>query len=585
MNEEQKQLIKRILLLLTPFTKKIIVILLIMLVSAGIGMILPLIGKVIMDNGLLQKDFPYVVKFACIGFGLILLGECLGLAETRIQAYINAMLPFNLARKAFKHTLNLNLRYFQNTTVTEIMKNIDLDVSNISRIADRSIFFIVMEVFRVIGGICGLIFFINWKLTLLILMIIPLRYFCVKHFAKSRMKNFEANMNHYEDYARWYGDSLRGIREIKLWNLKHLKMREFIGKQRNIINTTIKLTMTDKYNLFSEIIISEFLTYALYILGAYLILKNSLSIGSLFAFITYSYYITGPISSIINIGYDCSNILPSARRLFSFLDLPTPEKSSRPTDETLDMQAVTGTITFNNISFAFKDHPAILKDITFDIKSGEKIAIIGANGTGKSTLLNLLLRFYTPDTGTICLDGIDIHTLNVKNYRKLISVVSQDVYLFNMSIKDNITLFKDMDDHHIYEAARKSRAHEFIETLNARYETPVGVNGSKLSGGQKQKIAFARALAHKSKILILDEATSGYDIESEHNMNELLTTDLKETTIIVVTHRQSILTKLDRIIMLGNNGIMDIGTHEELYGRNEEYRRMVKPVSEASFAL
>lgn len=569
-------ILKRILALFKPYTKKIIAILICIIFASGINMLLPLIGKQIMDDGLLAKNFGVVVWLSLISFSLILLEQTVGIFETKCRAYINSVMPYTLSKTAFKHLLKLRMQFFNNTNFAEIMNNISMDVNNVARISDRTSFYLITEVFKVVGGVIGLLL-INWRLTILVVGIVPLRYWLVKYLAGKRRKTFEKYMEYNRDYSAWYGDTISGIKEIKLWGIERIKIGQFVKNQRGIIKTNITLNFVDWFNEFSETILFQIISNMLYILGAYLVFKNGLTVGGLFAFITYSIYVTAPISAILNLGYNFSNILPSAKRLFDFLDLEC-ETAKAPDGRKpvrIDKNRAQGNIRFEDVSFSYKNGEPVLKKINLEIKPGEKVAVIGANGSGKTTIINLLLRFYTPDHGRILLDGTDINELNLRDYRRLISVVSQDLYLFNATINDNIANFSPMPEFQVFQAAKKSRAHDFISAMPQQYTSKIGNNGAGLSGGEKQKIAMARAFARDSKILALDEATSNYDLESETQVNELLKNGFEDRTVLIITHRPDVLKQVDRIIILEKGRITDLGTHEELSRKNSFYQEML----------
>lgn len=561
---ENLPIIKRILSLLKAYKTKIFAIVFLMTVSAGIEMLLPLLGKLIIDEGLLLKDMSYIFKISIFAIVLVILNGAVKIWETKHQSYISSMLPFDLLKRSFKHLLSLKLEYFNKKNATEIMKNIDMDVSNVARVADREMFFVATEVLNIISGIAGLILFIDWKMTLFILLFIPIRYLIVKHLANERTNRFDKYMGYAEDYASWYGDSIGGIKEIKLWALERKKIGQFVKKQRNLIKTNIQLSFIDKINFVSETVLFEVLTYALYIFGGFLIAQDSLTVGGLFAFITYSTYITAPISSIIGLGYDFSTLLPSAKRLFGFLD-NNGEHEEKICPARIDPLHAEGSIKFENISFSYEADTVVLNNINFEIRSGEKVAIIGSNGSGKTSILKLLLRFYSPDSGRILINNKDIREYNIKDYRRLISVVSQDFYLFNNTIQENISLFSKVNEGELFKAIKNNQVYKFIDSFPEKYNTLVGRDGMNLSGGQRQKIALARALARKFKILVLDEVTSNLDIESESFLNDLLAKNLTDKTVLLITHRQSVLKKVDKIIMLNDGNISAVGTYEQLF--------------------
>lgn len=572
--KENKDLIIRIFKLLKPYFKKISIIFVCIVASAGINMILPLLSKQIMDNGLLVKNLAVVVKFSIITFSIVLLEQAIGLLETKYYSYVNSIFQYSLTKMAFKHLQKLKLQYFNNTNFSEIMSNVGMDVGNISRICDKGTFIILSQIFRIIGGLIGLLI-IDWRLTLIVLFVVPIRYFTVKFLAKKRKTMFNKFMEYNREYASWYGDAISGIKEIKLWGIGRIKTGEFIKKQRNIVKMNIKMAFLDKFNEYSEIIVFQGINCAMYILGAYIAFRNGLTIGGLFAFLTYSTYVIGPISSILNIGYNFSNIIPSAKRFFEFLDMETEADGDKKSLVRLTGREIPGCIKFEKVSFSYKDGEKVLNNISFSISRGEKVAIIGANGSGKSTLINLLLRFYKPQEGKIMIDGIDIDDINLKDYRNLFSVVSQDLYLFNATIEENISIGSSADASIINNAAVKSGAYDFIKDMPLKYKSEVGRNGAKLSGGQRQKIAMARAFARKSKILILDEATANYDMESEAYVNQMLTTAFEDNTVIVISHKTDILSKVDKIWMVDYGSITEYKSLYDLKSNCEFYKHFL----------
>jgi len=508
-----------------------------------------------MDKGLLVDNFSVVVRFSLLTFALVLVDQGIGLLETKYFSYVNSIFQYSLHKTAFKHLIKLKLQYFNTVNFSEIMSNIGMDVGNISRICDKGTFIIISQVFRIIGGVIGLLI-IDWKLTIVVIFIAPIRFCTVKFLAKKRKVMFKEYMEYNRDFSAWYGDTISGMKEIKLWGIDRIKVGEFIKKQRNIVKMNIRMAFLDKFNEYSESIVFQGISSALYILGAYMVFNNGVTIGGLFAFLTYSAFVIGPISAILNIGYDFSNIIPSAKRFFGFLDMDTELEEGQEKLVRVDNNQIKGKIKFENVSFSYKDGEKILNNLNLEINPGEKIAIVGANGCGKSTLINLLLRFYKPQEGKILIDGIDINKIKLRDYRNLISVVSQDLYLFNTTIEENISVGSKIDESNIYKVAIESSAHEFIQELPMKYKSEVGRNGAKLSGGQRQKIAMARAFARESKILVLDEATSSFDIESEAYVNGLLSINFKDRTVIIISHKPDILKKVDKVLFLDNGNLI-----------------------------
>lgn len=414
-------------------------------------------------------------------------------------------------------------------------------------------------------------FLIDWRLSILVIGLIPFRYFIVVGLAKRKKKLFSKYIDAHRDYSGWYGDNLAGIKEIKIWNLEKFKLSQFTTKQREMIKQEVKMAYIENVNNISETLFDQVISTFLYLVGGYLIVGNSLSIGKLFAFITYSSYITAPIFAIMNIGFTFAGILPSAERYFNFIG---QNKERQVLVKKVDIDKIEGSIEFKNVSFYYKKDNIILKNINFKINKGEKIAVIGRNGEGKSTIVNLLLRLISPNSGQVLLDGEDIQKINLKQYRNVISVVNQDTYLFNTTIKENIIFNSKNNINDMYIAANKCGADKFIEKMKDKYESSVGDRGAKLSGGERQKIAMARALVKNAKILILDEATANYDAKAEKEMNKVIESEFKNQTVVIITHRQEVLVGVDKIIVLNKGIIEEIGNHKELIENNELYKSL-----------
>lgn len=573
MINNDKELFAKLIKLFKPYKKKISLIVALMLLSICTSILLPVVNKYLVDTGLMAKNFSKVIYFSLIMIMLVTIDELAGLFEAKYLAIVNSMMRYRLESKSFRHLMKIRIDFFNHNNSVQIINNLQVDISNICKISDRETFFIIAQIFKMIGGLIGLMI-LSIKLTLVVVIISPIRYFVVKYLSRKRMKLFEDMIKYNSEYSSWYGDTLCGIKEIKLWGLSEVKGREFVKKQRNLINTNISISIMDKINQISDSIIMNFMINAVYIMGAYKIFNSTLTIGSLFAFVSYSVFVTGPISAIMNIMYNFSNVIPSAKRFFAFMEEEHEENIKNKTASIEGLHNIKGNIAFENVSYSYGDK-RVISNLSLTINSGEKVAIVGENGSGKSTLTKLLLRFYKPDKGRILIDGADINNFNIKAYRKLFSVVSQEVYLFNTSIIENIRLFSKVNSSKIKAAIEDSNVDEFIQNIPGKYETKVGVNGLALSGGQRQKIAMARALAKEYKFLILDEATSNYDIDSESRINEFICNCLKNKTVIVITHRLKILEKMDKVLLIDNGQILDSGSHEELYERNVIYKNMI----------
>ncbi len=544
--------LKRILKYGTILRSKAWIIAICLILSSIFGFFQPLIIRNITDNGLIKKNPNVIIGFVLLLLALVLSNQMLEILQTKLFARIHKEFKLKLWKEAFHKILHLKMEYYYDKNNTEILNRIQTDVEQVSSILDRFMAINIGFLFRVISGIAGLLF-ISWKLTMIVLVMVPVKYLTVQKIADQKKRNMDELIESACDFSAWMGDNIDGIEEIKLWNLYPLRNTVFEKKLKQILDKEQSSTMLDAFNMFCEIMLGWSVTGILYILGGIFAVNGTLTIGGVFSFITYSNYVTGPISSIINIKYFLSRIAPSAQRLFRFFDLPEELDQGKVNEEAWKENLE---IRFRNVSFAYQERSEILKDISFCASKGEKIAIIGSNGSGKTTLVNLLLRFIHPKDGTIELCNENINQISLNQYRSLISVVSQDPFLFHDTIHNNINLDHNRSDKLQHRAYFQSGARDFINRLPEKENSMTGRNGAKLSGGERQKLAVARAMVKNTPIVILDEATSGYDVASDLYLHDILLNELKEKTVIMITHRYENLVGMDRIYRLSEGKLV-----------------------------
>lgn len=564
-----KEAVRRLLLLLGKYKKTIVVIVGCLLVSTGLNLCVPLISRRIMDDGFIGGNKKLLIELVLVSMVIYTINSLIDLIKEKKRVDISAKIQYFLSEQSFSHLMKLRVNYFNNTNYAETLNNINMDINQMTSVADSSVFFVITQAFSMTGGIIGL-FIIDFRMTILVLLFIPIKCVVMKYFAKKQKQIMDEFIKKNQKYAKWFGDTVGGVREVKLFNILDRKHEEFDQNQKDIIEKQKQMNMLGQWNTITDSLMVQFLSTLLYILGANLVFDLQLSVGSVFAFITYSSYVTGPISAILNIGYLLSGIIPSTKRYYAFMDLEEETDNGETAALCLD------DLKLQQVSFAYEKEKYVLKDVDILFAKGSKTAIIGRNGSGKTTIINLLTRMYEPTSGKIMLETEDISELPLPEYRNMVSVVSQQIYLFNDTIRNNICLYKRVDDVIVEEACKDSGLEDFIKEVSLDYV--VGQNGAMLSGGQKQKIALARALIHDKPIVIFDEATSNTDAYSEQQINGLLDTKLKEKTVIVITHKKEILNKVDQIVVLKEGVVIDNGTYDELVGKNEELNIMMEKV-------
>ena len=558
-----REAVRKLLALLKDYTKIISIIFGCLLISTVLNLCVPLLSRRIMDDGFIGGNKELLIKLVLCSLMVYLVISVIDIIKEKNRINISAKIQYSLSEQAFSHLMKMKASYFNNKNYAEILNNINVDIGNMTSIADEGVFFVVTQAFSMTGGVIGL-FILNWRMTILVLLFIPIKYVVMKKFAKQRKKVMDDFINDSQKYARWFGDTIGGVREVKLFGILNYKHAEFSQKQSKVVERQKKLNILSQWNNIIDTTLVQILVTVIYIIGANLVFKFQLSVGSVFAFITYSAYVTGPISAILNIGYLLSGIIPSTKRYYEFMNL------QEETDKGKLIKPEFGNLKLEEVFFSYETDKPILTDVNIEIPKGSKTVLIGKNGSGKSTIINLLTRMYEPTAGQIKLKGVNIFEITLESYRNMISVVSQQIYLFN----DNICIYKKVSDEVIETACKDSGLEDFLKEVSLDYV--VGQNGAMLSGGQKQKIALARALVHDKPIIIFDEVTSNTDVYSEHQINGLLHTRLKEKTVIIITHKQEILQDVDQIVMLKDGAVVGTGKYDDLVINNAEFKDMLR---------
>lgn len=562
----KKASVSELLKLLLPYKFGISGIILILILNAIFSLILPLLSKSIMDDGFIGGDQGVLILRVMQTLILVILICGIDIVKDKIRIGIQNDLKLNLSSNSFQHLSRLNMSYFDEKNDAEILNNLRMDIENICMVADNSLFFVFAQVFSIIGGMVGL-FILNAKLAGLVILLIPIKYLIARYFAKKNKKIMQQYIESEEAYSKWFGDVVSGMREIKLFNLYQHKYVELQGYQERIVKSSKKANLLLTYNTTVEKITMQLLMSCIYILGAIQVFNLETSVGTTFAFISYSAYVTSPITAIMNIKQMLAGIFPSVERYVAFINI---EEEQVEGEKVPSM----GDIILTDVSMYYDTNPNkyAIENLSLTIKAGSKTAVIGTNGSGKSTLINLLLRLYRYNSGSITMNGVEISSLNLDDYRSMFSVVSQDVVLFNGTIKDNLCLYKDFSDSAIKFAIQASGLEGFIKEHSLDYV--VGERGTALSGGEKQKLSLARAILHDKPILILDEATANTDVYSKKYIHNYLF-EATEKTVIIITHSDEVLQMMDNIVFLENGKVLCHGTYQELLSQNKDFQNMM----------
>lgn len=537
---------------------------------AGVAPLMPMLVEYTMDQYVLVADTGGIGMMA----GLMLL---LLLAQTAIR-YFHTLLTNTLGQSVirdlridvFNHITSLRLKYFDRTPIGRLITRTVSDLETISDIFSQGLIQIIGDILQLVV-IVGVMFYTDWRLSLIVLIPMPVMIVATYFFKEAMKSAFQDVRTWVSQLNTFLQEHISGVNVIQYFAREEQEFRKFTFANKMHRNAHIRANWY--FSIFFPVI-EIIMAIALGLLvwyGSTSALEGRVSLGVVVAFIMYINMIFRPVRELVDKFNTLQMGMVGAERIFSVLD--TQERIADSGNKTID--SVKGAIEFDHVWFAYNDEDWVLKDISFSIQPGETWAFVGATGAGKSSIINILSRFYEINKGTIRLDGVDIREYDIIELRKAISTVLQDVFLFSDSVQNNIGLRDPSITHEaIVEAATSVGADTFIRRLPGAYDYQVQERGATLSSGQAQLISFIRALVHDPKILVLDEATSSVDTESELLIQNAIDRMMQGRTSIVIAHRLSTIQKADRIVVLDKGEIKEMGTHQELLKANGYYRRL-----------
>lgn len=546
---------KYIIRLLKSYKGKIVLLTFLMMVSAIGNMAIPLLQRQIIDIGILERKSQTLIELVFITIILYLFIILLIFFQNRIQVEINCDFEKKLQLKAMGHLLKIRKDILEKEGVLKLSKNADYCVETLSRVTGNSVLQMFIELFKLIGIIIALLV-INWKLALFSMAFLPIKFLITYIIGIYTQRYSEKNIEEHQKLHQWEEDVFSTIPEIKLWNLYEKKNSEYKDILSDILHLIKKNNLLNAKDSLLGDGLAQIIFNALYLLAGVMIWNDSLTTGGLLVITSYFAYVMEPVSLFSAIGLTFSYIKPAIDRFESFMNLP--EEGDNCSYHQVICKTSKADISIKNADF-FYGNNIILEDVNLFFASGKKYALIGENGAGKTTLIDLLLRFIQLENGSIQLNGVDIKHYNIYDYREYFGVVTQQTNLFYASIQDNITVFGKYD---LNEEIMENKIFEFIKYMPKGIQSDVGSKAAQLSGGEKQKIALARALMKRPQILILDEPTSNYDTESKRNFYNLI--QKLQCTSIIISHDHEILEKVDNIILLERGKAVMFQSYEEL---------------------
>jgi ATP-binding cassette subfamily B multidrug efflux pump len=563
-------LLRRVYALAKPYKTKLIIAIGLTVLMAFLGPVRPYLIQYTLDHYVVNGDMKGLIWMSVLIFALLLIQSLFQVWSTILTNFLGQRVIKDLRNRLYRYLSQLKLSFYDKTPVgTMVTRNVS-DIETIADVFSEGLINITGDLLQIIF-ILILMFYTDWRLSLVSLSVLPILIYAGYLFKEAVRKSFEEVRNEVARLNTFVQEHIQGMQIVQLFNRETIELGRF--KKINESHRDANIRSVFYYSVFFPVveIVAAISTALIVWYGAKEVIGETASVGVLIAFIMYIQLFFRPIRQLADRFNTLQMGMVAAQRIFKLLD----EKDNEEPNGTQKLESIEGEIEFKDVWFGYAPEEYVLKNINIHVKKGSTIALIGATGAGKSSIINLLSRFYEIQKGAIYIDGINLKDLDIYTVRKHISVVLQDVFLFSGTVMDNIRLFnKNITDEQIIETAKLLGAHRFIERLPNGYFQEVHERGATLSVGQRQLISFVRAMVSNPKVLVLDEATSSIDNETEQVIQSAIQIMMKGRTSIVIAHRLSTIQYADEIIVLDKGQIVERGSHSQLLGIDGFYRHL-----------
>ncbi|QWG28319.1 ABC transporter ATP-binding protein [Bacillus mycoides] len=568
-----KGTMNKLLQYLKPYKLSILVVILFAIGSAAFTIVGPkILGNATtkLFEGLVSKvsgapgaaiDFTYIGNIVILLLGLYILSTVFGIIQGYIISGVAQKVSYNFRKEIDEKINRMPLNYFDKTTHGEVLSRITNDIDTVSQTLNQSMSQIITSVITIIGVLIMMLS-ISWQMTLVALLILPVSMILIMAVVKRSQKYFKSQQEYLGHVNGQVEEIYSGHNIVKVFNKEEEEVKKFEKVNDTLYHSAWKSQFLSGMMMPIMTFIGNIGYVAVSILGGWLAVKRTIAVGDILAFVQYVRSFTQPIAQVAQIANVLQSTAAAAERVFEFLE---EEEEVPEAENPVKLQKVQGEVTFQDVQFGYNPDKIIINNFSSNIKPGQKVAIVGPTGAGKTTIVKLLMRFYDINSGAICIDGHDIKDFTREDLRNMFGMVLQDTWLFNGSIMENIRYGRlDATDEEVIEAAKAAHVHSFVKTLPNKYQMELNEEASNVSQGQKQLLTIARALIADPKILILDEATSSIDTRTEVLIQKAMENLMEGRTSFIIAHRLSTIRDADLILVMRDGDIVEQGNHEEL---------------------
>ncbi len=558
-------LIKRVFSYLKPYWKQLILVLLCIIMSSVAGILPSILTGKIIDEGLIGRSMKLLIFYIAASFGVTLMASLIGVAESYINTWIAQHITYDMRNMMYRHLQRMSQRFYTSNNQGDIITRMTSDIDGVESVITNTFKSILYNSITLIFALVAM-FQKNWILAILGIIVIPLFVIPTRSAGKTRwtLTNEAQQCNDEVNGILNETLSVSGQLLVKLFGKENEEYERYKSVNSKMIGLNIKERMAGRWFFMVLNTVTNIGPMLLYLVGGVLIMKydSSLTVGDITVLVALLGKTYMPVNSLLNIQVDWMRAMALFSRIFDYYDMEVEIKE--PKDPKIP-EHITGEVEFRHVDFSYDPDRQILKDVSFKLESNKSMAIVGPSGSGKSTIINLIPRLYDVCAGSVMFDGIDVREMDLAKLRSSVGVVSQETYLFNGTIRDNLRYANpSATEEEMIEACKKANIYDFIQAQEKGLDTMVGNRGLKLSGGEKQRISIARVLLKDPKLLIFDEATSALDSISESKIQEAIDPIIKERTSILIAHRLSTILAADKIYVLKDSQIVESGQHKDL---------------------